>query len=205
MKVLEHLTEKDIERYSARESSSVELLAAQAHIGECAECRTRLARALDADAAFLSLRGQLAGHTFEFDDELSHLPYEQLTLYVDGKLDEVEREIADNHLAICQECVGDIRDLRQYQIIASAAELAPATASAAIPMTMKTAATPTAATVSERRAPLSEQAGAWWQRLFAFDFFPSFGAFAPAGMAAAVIAFLLLGVWFAMRSNTENN
>lgn len=209
MKVLEHLTEKDIERYGARVSSSAETLAAQEHVGECADCRTRLERALDADAAFNSLRGQFSTDAFEFEDELTHLPYEQLTLYVDNKLDEVEREIANSHLAICQECAGDIADLRQYQVIAAApaSESTTANARAVVPAMIEmevAASTPTYA--PERLATPSEEAGAWWQRLFAFDFFPSFGALVPAGMAAAIIAVVLLSVWFAVRSyNGSNN
>jgi anti-sigma factor RsiW len=210
MKVLEHLTEKDIERYGARVSSSAETLAAQEHVGECAACRTRLERALDTDAAFNSLRAQFSTDAVEFEDEPTHLPYEQLTLYVDNKLDEVEREIADSHLAICQECAGDIADLRQYQVIAAApaAEPAKATARAVVPAMMETEATATAATPTftpERLATPSEKAGRWWQRLFAFDFFPSFGALVPAGMAAALLIVVLLGIWFAMRSNIGSN
>ncbi len=112
MKVLEHLTEEDIERYCARASSSAETLATQQHVGVCGECRTRLERAVDANAAFLNLREQLVGAPFDLASEPTHLAYELLALYVDDQLDEVEREIADSHMAICHQCADDIADFR---------------------------------------------------------------------------------------------
>lgn len=172
MSATKHLTGEAIELYRARRSSAAEALAAQRHAAACADCRARLSAAVEADAALPSLLRQLAR-----DDDLgadSHLPYEQLTLYVDGGLDEVEREIADSHLSFCEDCAADLADLRQYVGLAESAELKPA---------------PT-------RAPAD--APTTWRRLFAL--LGSFTSPLRAATAAALVLLMLLGgVWFATR------
>lgn len=171
MSATKHLTVEAIELYRARRSSAAEALAAQRHVATCADCRARLSAASEADAALPSLLRQLAR-----DDDLgadSHLPYEQLTLYVDGGLDEVEREIADSHLSFCEDCAADLADLRQYVGLAESAELKPA---------------PTRAAAD---APTT------WRRLFAL--LGSFTSPLRAAAAAALVLVVLGGVWFATR------
>lgn len=171
MSATKHLTGEAIELYRARRSSAAEALAAQTHVAACADCRALLAAAVEADAALLNLRQEMAR-----DEDLgadSHLPYEQLTLYVDGKLDEVEREIADSHLSFCEDCAADLADLRQYATLAESVELKP----------------------EPRRA--SAETPTTWQRLFAL-----LGSFTSPMTAAAAAALLLVavgGVWFATR------
>ncbi|MBC7912063.1 MAG: zf-HC2 domain-containing protein [Pyrinomonadaceae bacterium] len=200
----EHLTAEAVERYRERRSSAAELSHVQAHVSVCAGCRAQLAHAIDADAAILSLRGQITGGDFNLDDEPLHLPYEQLALYVDNKLDEVEREIADSHLAICEECAGDLADLRRYQVIVAAESKLQnkQTASAAI---AETAAEPLPTAWPARRVVSEKTAASWWQRLLAFDFFPASGALVPAGIAAVIIAVLLLSVWLATRTENKDD
>ncbi len=172
MSATKHLTVEAIELYRARRSSAEETLAAQSHVATCADCRARLSAAVEADAALPSLLRQLAR-----DDDFgadSHLPYEQLTLYVDGGLDEVEREIADSHLSFCEDCAADLADLRQYVGLAESAELKPA---------------PTRAAAD---APTT------WRLLFAL--LGSFTSPLRAAAAAALVLLMLLGgVWFATR------
>lgn len=199
----EHLTTEAINRFREHRSQVAELLAVQAHVSVCQTCRAQLEHAIDADAAFLSLRRQMTGSDFNLNDEPFHLPYEQFALYVDDKLDDVEREIADSHLAICEECAGDLADLRRYQTIASAATALPLT------HTISAAAESGEATVSptawpEQRTDVEKTGASWWQRLLSFDFFPSSGAFVPAGIAAVIVAVLLLGIWFATRTGNKD-
>jgi hypothetical protein len=171
----EHLTGEAIEHYRARQSSVAEVLAAQNHVAACAECRARLKAAVEADAAILSMRHLTAQPGAQDTSEAeSHLPYEQLALYVDDKLDEVEREIADSHLSFCGDCAADLADLRQYVELAAAAELKPA---------------------DVIDAP--EIASAW-QRFVAI--LGSFKLPLPATLAAAALLLLALsGTWLAMR------
>ncbi len=120
MRVLEHITTETVERYRAWQLSAVEITAVQTHAAVCAVCRARLAQAVDVDAAFANLRGGFTADALAFDDEPEHLPYEQLAAYMDGSLDDIDREIADSHLSFCQSCAGDLADLQRYHAIAAA-------------------------------------------------------------------------------------
>ncbi len=180
MDASKHLSGEELERYSARQSSVTEVLAVQQHIVGCPECRARLEATVQADAAFLSLRRQIA----QTDDSESlageiHLPYEQLALYVDDKLDDVEREVADSHLSFCEDCATDLADLRQYQALITGAGAKPASDVAA-------SDTPSA-----------------WQNFIAF--LGSFKLPAPALAATAAVLVLLTvgGVWLAMRDSDD--
>ncbi len=173
MSVTEHLTGEAIELYRTRRASAAEALAAQNHVADCADCRARLAAAVEADAALPSLRKQMMPSEDDDFGADSHLPYEQLTLYVDGRLDEVEREIADSHLSFCDDCAADLADLRQYAALAASAELKPAA------------------------RPARDEATSTWRR-----FVSLLGSFArplPAAAAAALVLVALGGVWLATR------
>lgn len=179
MNVSEHLTGEAIEHYRARQSSVAEMLAVQHHIVACPECRTRLEASVEADAAFLSLQRQItqaADHdALEAD---VHLPYEQLSLYVDDKIDEVGREIADSHLSFCGDCAADLADLRQYgELAAGAAALEPTVAV---------------------EAPVAPSA---WQRFVALLGSFKLPAIAATATAAVLVLLVLGGVWLATRDD----
>lgn len=156
MQNLEHITEESLSAYEKRELAAAETLAVQKHISACEICREKLARKLDAPKMFSALRGD-----FAFDDladEPEHLPYERLALFADGKLDDVEREIAESHFAICAECSKDLTDLRSFQTIAAA------------PV--------------EPKKPAETQS--FWRKLFAFDSIGSFAPVAAAILLAVL-------------------
>ncbi|HZS44016.1 MAG TPA: hypothetical protein VFC63_02855 [Blastocatellia bacterium] len=46
--------------------------------------------------------------------DLTHLQYEEMAAYVDGKCDDVEREIIDSHISICNFCADELRDLKEF-------------------------------------------------------------------------------------------
>ncbi len=171
MSATEHLTGEAIELYRTRRFSAAEALATQNHVAACADCRDRLAAAVEADSALLSLRNQMAR-----DDDFvadSHPPYEQLALYVDGGLDEVEREIVDSHLSFCADCADDLADLRGYEGLASSAELESAT------------------------HVVPAETSSTWRRFVAL--LGPFMSPLPAAAAAALILIALGGVWLATR------
>lgn len=173
MSVTEHLTGEAIELYRTRRFSAGETLAAQHHVAGCADCRARLAAAVEADAGLLSLRNQMTPSEDDAFGADSHLPYEQLALYVDRGLDEVEREIADSHLSFCDDCAADLADLRQYAELATGAEPKPAA------------------------RPDRDESPSTWRR-----FVVLLGSFArplPAAAAAALVLVALGGVWLATR------
>jgi len=172
MQQTEHIAEKDFIGYGKRELAAAETLRVQRHVAACDACREKLALVFDAQMSFSAVQ-----NNFAFDDfsgEPEHLPYEQLALFVDEKLDEVDREIAESHFTICPECAKDLTDLRSYNSIADAPIL-----------------------TNEAEQMTTQIAGkSIWQRLFAFD---SIGSFAP--VAAAVLIAVLFGAWFLIRSS----
>jgi anti-sigma factor RsiW len=109
--VSDHLPSDQLERYRSRTLTPAELLAAHGHLAICEACRGRLRKVERSDAAFSDLRAQLDVG----DAEALHLPYEELSLHVDGALDDVAREVVDSHLAICPRCLSDVEDLRAFR------------------------------------------------------------------------------------------
>lgn len=78
-----------------------------AHLTGCAACRRQVNRQREV--------GEPAPVWVEEDDwsfTKAHLSYEQLAGYVTESLAEVEREIAGNHLSVCEFCAAEIRALR---------------------------------------------------------------------------------------------
>lgn len=175
MQTVEHISNEAFERYNARRSDAAETLEVQAHIGECASCREKFARAFDAGKVFANLQNDFAFD--DFADEPEHLPYEHLALFVDGKMDEVEREIAESHLAICENCARDAADLRSYRTIAETGNNAPVVSS----VHAETETIP------------------FRKRLFRFDF-----SFLKISVATLAVLFaVLLAVWFIARNQTN--
>ena len=175
MAVNEHLSDDIFDRYAARETAPAETLKVQTHIAACGVCREKLARVLHTEKAFAAVRDN-----FAFDDSADateHLAYEQLEFFIDDKADEVEREIAESHLAICAECSKDLADLQIYRKIAAQA---PA--------------------VSNENLVAEPQQKSFWQKLFAFD---SIGSFAP--VAAILLIAILLGAWFFLTNGKREN
>lgn len=174
MAVNEHLPDDIFDRYAARETAPVETLKVQTHIAACGVCREKLARVRQPEKAFAAVRDNFAFG--DFTDAPEHLSYEQLEFFADNKTDEVEREIAESHLAICAECAEDLADLQIYRKIA-----VDATANA---------------NENYAAAPVKS----FWQRLFAFD---SIGSLAP--VAAILLIALLLGAWFFLTNGKREN
>jgi hypothetical protein len=103
-----HLSEQLIERYRQRALPPAELLDADDHLAACEMCRQRLGDERRAQATARSLRADLAA------TGLTHLAYEQLAAYVEGSLDQTDREIADSHLELCAQCAEELGDLRAF-------------------------------------------------------------------------------------------
>lgn len=182
MRTFQHISAEAIERYGQRRLSGEELLSAHAHAAGCEECRARLEHVVDVQTSFADLLAGFDAHA----DEPEHLAYAQLAAFVDGSLDDVEREIAESHLAVCHACAGDAVDLRRYQTFAAASEIAPAKSLASVAVA----------------APPSRSL---WQRLAAFNFAASFGLSLPnaAAVAAVAVAVVLLGLWLATRTDNS--
>src|SRR5262245_37113598 len=100
-KVVEHLTQKQIEDYSEHRLTAAELLNVSDHLGECEACRRISEAGTNGDAAFFVMREETLGA----DGELTmHLSAEQAAEYVDRNLSGEVLQMVDDHLASCQSC-----------------------------------------------------------------------------------------------------
>jgi hypothetical protein len=102
---LEHLSERQLSGYRERSLDPQELLAVDRHLSSCDLCHERLTRIPYG-----------AGVSFESHHEPFHLDYEQqLEPYVDGKANEIDREIVDSHVAVCSRCATELKDLLEFK------------------------------------------------------------------------------------------
>lgn len=108
----DHLSEQQIERYAGRSLTAVELLTADEHLAECAECREKARASAGLSTGASSLH---AGLTTPDVEEPEHPDYEQLEGYVDGTLGAVDREIVEGHLEFCESCAADVAELRPFR------------------------------------------------------------------------------------------
>jgi|SRR5215216_4618646 len=101
----EHLSQAQLAGYRGRTLDPDELLAVDRHLASCDDCHERLTR-ISPGAVKLA-----APENGSF-----HLDYEQhLEPYVDGRANEIDREIIDSHVALCSECAADLRDLFAFK------------------------------------------------------------------------------------------
>ena len=107
---MEHLTSKQIENYSQHRLGAAELLSVGDHVAECDACRLQLEAGMNGDAAFFALHGETLG------EELStHLTTEQTAEYVDRNLSGESLQMVTDHLAMCEQCVLAVEDLRAFR------------------------------------------------------------------------------------------
>ncbi|MFH1573657.1 MAG: hypothetical protein ABIG68_06710 [Acidobacteriota bacterium] len=108
----EHLTSTQLERFRRRVMAPAELIAADKHLAGCLLCRDAAWREEPGTASVDSLQAALCGAK---TGGPAHLSYEQLAALVDGSLDQVEREIAESHTAVCGDCRADLLDLGGFR------------------------------------------------------------------------------------------
>jgi hypothetical protein len=113
----DHLTQTQIEDYSRRSLSAVDLLSVSDHLGLCDLCRRQVQRALNGDAVYLALRSELFDQTELFSSLTgrAHLTFEQIVGSVDATLAGEELQIVKDHLACCQQCALAVDDLRVFK------------------------------------------------------------------------------------------
>ncbi len=109
--MLEHLNPQNIENYRRKTMSPGDLLAADEHLASCDECLKQILKSESTESVFSAFAENLTFKAIETD----HLPYEQIADYIDGKLDDVEKEIADVHLSACKVCEEDLKALTPFK------------------------------------------------------------------------------------------
>jgi hypothetical protein len=97
----EHLTEEQFAQYRERRLRPDELLALEAHLAECTECREQTYRIQGATVQLRSLRAGLA----------EHLNYDGIVACAEGQ---APAEF-EQHLAECESCRAEVDDLRQFR------------------------------------------------------------------------------------------
>lgn len=158
--ISEHLSSQQMKAYRERTLSPDELLDVDAHLTHCDSCRLKLLDPAALPHAVLAFKSEW--HAAE-EDPL-HLEFEQLAGYLDNRLGEVDREIAESHLELCETCAMELADLRALRAALStfpAQEPAPS-----------------------KSPTLWSQLGALWTQRFRMTL--------PGGVAVAAIAALLV-------------
>lgn len=109
-KLVEHLTQQQLEDYSRQRLGTAELLALSDHLTECEACRVRIETTVNGDATFFALHGGT------FGEEMSaHLTPAQTSDYVDKNLSGESLQVITDHLAGCEACVVAVDDLRAFR------------------------------------------------------------------------------------------
>lgn len=162
---MDHLTTDQLRQYAARQLRVRDLLSADQHLHDCADCRAQLAEFGQADAAALIARVRRARPR-----RAAHLSYEQLEALVDQRLAGADRDSAQAHLAACALCSNELAQLSSV-----AADLA-----RPLPQASRTV-------VPAEKSP-------FWRRLTDWLGAPQAMAGAAA-LAVAVIAGVLIAPW----------
>jgi len=106
----EHLSQSQLAGYSGRTLDTDELLAVDGHLASCDVCHKRLTGILP------GVTNLTLSPSFQSDERPFHLDYdEHLEPYVDGKANDIDREIVDSHIAQCSKCADDLRDLVAFK------------------------------------------------------------------------------------------
>lgn len=120
-----HLSDEDVEAYRNKTASPERLVAMNDHIFECAQCfqlldsPDRIGQAYEALREFFEPRPSWP----------EHLDYEQLESFVNGTAGAETTRLVTSHMAECQECREDIRDLKAMKDqIDAEADIQPETA-----------------------------------------------------------------------------
>lgn len=165
----EHLREEQLEQFRARTLPASELLSAGGHLAACAECRARLG------ASSPARLGERVAHLragLDTEEQTDHLAYEQLAAYVDDELHDIDREIVEGHLILCERCEFEANELRSLAASMSTAAMLP----------------PSTAT----RRSLTERLSTFFGPATLFVRRPAFGAVAALAALALFAALLLL-------------
>jgi hypothetical protein len=100
-----HLTHEELKGYEAGTLANSALVVADRHLADCAVCRYELWRTTAAP--------ELPEIVREMGESV-HLTYEDMTAYVDAKIDDAARERMNEHAAICKSCSKELRDLQVF-------------------------------------------------------------------------------------------
>ena len=111
IKMIRHLSPEERERYTDFAMSPDEILAADAHLADCPQCRNTV-------AVKFPIMEQIADVQVGLNEEASapsHLSFELLLGYLEDRLGSVDHEAVRSHLAMCPRCSAEVDDLRRFR------------------------------------------------------------------------------------------
>lgn len=103
---MNHLTAEQIHKYQHSELSSNEIVTVTKHLRECEVCREQTMKTAEFQKSISSLQ-------LQFDQ--AHPGYEELSGYVDLKLDPERKSFIERHSSECEICRLQIEDLKKLQ------------------------------------------------------------------------------------------
>ncbi len=106
-----HLSDEQIRAYRERSMAAAELLDVSEHVGGCEACRARVASPAELEAGTRNLRVAL-----EAEARSTHLDYDYIAAYVDGKMNVEDRGAVEAHTSKCRSCADDLYELRMLRI-----------------------------------------------------------------------------------------
>jgi hypothetical protein len=106
-----HLTQEQCERYASLSMTPNELLTADDHLAECAQCRDRISVGIPITEQIAGVQADLT----HASSAPSHLPFDIMLLYLDDQLGSADREVASSHILNCPGCAGEMEDLRRFR------------------------------------------------------------------------------------------
>lgn len=105
----EHLSQAQLTGYNGRTLDGDKLLAVDRHLSSCDDCYEKLAR------ISLHVMGR-PSQTMTLSEETFHLSYDEyLEAYVEGKSNDIDRDIVESHIAFCSTCADELRDLQEFK------------------------------------------------------------------------------------------
>jgi anti-sigma factor RsiW len=116
--MLTHVTARQIEQYRNKAMPPEELLAFDRHLAQCAGCREQLSSKRDVSKLLDGLQAEA--------DSPQHLTYDQMAAYIDAKAADIDREIVETHVELCDRCASELGDLAAFaQVMSAESEPAP--------------------------------------------------------------------------------
>jgi len=100
-----HISEEDLERFSRKTLPAATVVPLTDHLAGCVDCRQRLSRSINMEAALASI-----GHVW--DGSSTHVPESDVHAFVDGRIEDARRDEIARHLEVCGACRNEIRDLQ---------------------------------------------------------------------------------------------
>lgn len=105
-----HLSEPRLRQYHQRSLPPKERVAVNEHLASCDECYRHYSEMYSIPDASTPIAidwpSSEAPQHLDFDEDI--IPY------IEGRLDDVQQEIVESHLALCSQCTSEVQELREF-------------------------------------------------------------------------------------------